>query len=300
MLAGSMSSMLPAGPQFVPLAESGHTTLDLTPPPGSGGLSAWQRRDPWFPEGAGHAWGDVYRTWFGDGELPLVNLHLMGASPPAWDEKVRAAYHDLWREAAAGGLADWEDSPKGLMAKLILVDQLPRHIFRGKAQAFATDELALRLADRLASVIAAGDSGLHIEDAIMVALPWVHSERVHDIYRAVWWHTSLAEAARGTPYHFRTLFNRFGAENHVYVLQRFGRYPHRNGALGRASTEEEREHVASHPEIWELQQASSPGTFRYRLHAAWFVVRMCTHAVGFGEGRAVWRFLVHLVFPFLH
>jgi uncharacterized protein (DUF924 family) len=294
-----MTSPLATAPAFVPLAASGHATLALTSPPGAGGLSAWRRRAPWFPDGPAAGWRDVYRTWFGDGAEPLVNLHLMGASPPAWDEKVRLAYHDLWREAASGGLMDWEESPKALMAKLILVDQLPRHIFRGKAEAFATDELAMRLADKLAALIAGGESGLHIEDAIMVALPWVHSERVHDLYRAVWWHTSLAEAARDTPYHFRTLFNRFGAENHVHVLQRFGRYPHRNAALGRESTSEELAHLAGSSEIWELQQASSPGTLRYRLRAAKFVVRMCIHALGFGEGRALRRFLLRLVFPFL-
>jgi Bacterial protein of unknown function (DUF924) len=153
-------------------------------------------------------------------------------------------------------------------------------------------------ADRLAERIATRESGLHIEDAIMVALPWVHSEPVEDIYRGVWWHTSLAEAARGTPYHFRTLFNRFGAENHVYVLQRFGRYPHRNRALDRVSTPEELEHLERRAEIWELQQASSPGTFRYRVRAARFVMRMAMHTLSFGEWRALSRFLTHLLWPF--
>jgi uncharacterized protein (DUF924 family) len=277
--------------RFVALAESGHATLDLRTPRSASGLSAWKRREPWFPEGSATEWRDVYRTWFGNLEVPLVNLHLMGAAPPAWDEKVRGAYGRLWREAADGGLADWETSPKALMAKLILIDQLPRHMFRGKAEAFATDGLALQLTERLVREIASGNSGLHIEDAIMVALPWVHSEQVHDIYRAVWWHTSLAEAARGTPYHLRTLFNRFGAENHIYVLQRFGRYPHRNVALGRTSTVAEVEHVARHAEIWELQQAASPGTLRYRIKAAKFVLRMCVHTIGFGEARALLRFI---------
>jgi uncharacterized protein (DUF924 family) len=284
-------------PQFVALAESGHTTLDRRVPRGLSGLSAWARREPWFPDGSGTEWRDVYRTWFGDREIPLVNLHLMGAAPPDWDEKVRLAYGKLWREAADGGLAAWEATAKGMMAKLILVDQLPRHMFRGKAEAFATDALALRLADQLAALISAGSSGLHIEDAIMVALPWVHSEQVHDIYRAVWWHTSLAEVARDTPYHFRTLFNRFGAENHIYVLQRFGRYPHRNAALGRTSTREELDHLTRRAEIWELQQFASPGTLRYRVRAARFILRMCVHSIGLGEQRALWRFASGLLFP---
>ena len=278
-------------PHFVALPISGHCTLDMRLPSKSGSWRAWKKRDPWFPEGRGTQWSDVYRTWFGNGELPIVNLHLMGSSLPSWDEQIRRCYEPLWREAVNGGLAEWESTPKGLMAKLILVDQLPRHIFRGKKEAFSSDALSLVLAERLAQVIASGRSGLHIEDAIMVALPWVHSERVYDIYRAVWWHTSLSEAARGTPYHFRTLFNRFGAENHIYVLQRFGRYPHRNTTLGRASTSEELEHLKNHAEIWELQQSASCGTFRYKLRALRFFFRMAFHTVGSGESRALWKFL---------
>jgi len=290
-----MTSSAETAPHFVDLADSGHLTLDMSLPVKSGSWRAWRRRDPWFPEGKGTEWSDVYRTWFSDVERPVVNLHLMGSSLPAWDEKIRNCYEDLWREAASGGLSDWESTPKGLMAKLILIDQLPRHIFRGQPEAFSTDDLALQLAERLSATIASGESALHIEDAIMVALPWVHSERVYDIYRAVWWHTSLSEAARGTPYHFRTLFNRFGAENHIYVLQRFGRYPHRNITLGRASTTEELEHLKHHAEIWELQQTAFCGTFRYRLKALKFIIRMAFHTIGFGETRSLGKFVAALL-----
>lgn len=285
-----------SAPHFVDLASSGHLTLDLRPPPGAGSFRAWKRREPWFPAGVATGWRDVYRTWFGDADLPVVNLHLMGSSTPDWDEKIRRAYEPLWREAAQGGLAAWEDEPKSLMAKLLLVDQLPRHIFRGRKEAFSTDAIALGLAEKLAGIIAGGKSGLHLEDAIMVALPWVHSEDVYDIYRAVWWHTSLSEAARGTPYHFRTLFNRFGAENHIYVLQRFGRSPHRNATLGRTSTAEELAHLARRAEIWERQQSTESGTFRYKVRAARFFARMAFHTVGLGEGRSLARFLLHGLF----
>ena len=94
-------------------------------PRGLSGLSAWARREASFPDGSGTEWCDVYGTSFGDREIPLVNLHLMGAAPTDWDEKVRLAYGKLWREAADGGLAAWEATAKGTMAKLILVDQLP-------------------------------------------------------------------------------------------------------------------------------------------------------------------------------
>jgi hypothetical protein len=84
----------------------------------------------------------------------------------------------------------------------------------------------------------------------------------------------------------------------VYVLQRFGRYPHRNEALRRESTAEELEHLAHRAEIWELQQVSSPGTFRYRIRAARFLLRMAMHTVGCGEWRALTRFVMRLLWPF--
>src|SRR5687768_1819563 len=141
-------------PHFVSLVASGHLTLDMRAPAG-GSFHAWKKREPWFPDGESTDWRDVYCTWFGAGELPVVNLHLMGSALPEWDEKIRRCYGALWKTAAEGGLQEWEDEPRSLVAKLILVDQFPRHLFRGKREAFSTDELSRRLAERLAGMIAA-------------------------------------------------------------------------------------------------------------------------------------------------
>ncbi len=278
---------------FSSLQTSGHCALDLALPTGVPPWAPWKRRAPWFPEGSSASWEDLYRTWFGHADRPTVNYHLMGGAAPEWDAQIRRCYEGAWREAAAGGLEDWETSLKGRVAKMILVDQLPRHMFRGKAEAFSTDMDGLRLADGLAADIAAAP--LHIEDAFMIAWPWVHCEDLENTYRAVWWHASLAEAARGTPFEYRALLNKYGAERHVRVIQRFGRYPSRNAALGRASTSDELEHLARHADVWERQQTPAMGTLGHRIRAAGFFIRTAIWLVGCRDGAVLGRFLRHCI-----
>src|SRR5207237_2262203 len=180
--------------------------------------------------------------------------------------------------------------PKGRVAKMILVDQMPRHIFRGRKEAFSSDHLGLRLANLLAEDIAAG-APLHVEDAFLVAWPWVHCEDLDHTYRAVWWHASLAEAARGTPYQLRAILNRYGAERHVRLIQRFGRYPLRNAFLGRESTPAELAHLEHDRELWERQQSNLSGTLRYRLLSVGFFLRSTVYMIGCGEGDAIRHFI---------
>lgn len=275
---------------FSSLESSGHLGLDRSLPTGVPPWRPWLRRVPWFPAAPSAAWEDVYRTWFGEADRPVVNYHLMGGAPPAWDAEIRRSYEGAWREAAAGGLEGWEATPKGRVAKMILCDQLPRHMFRGKAEAFSTDALGLRLADALAADIAAG-APLHVEDAFMVAWPWVHCEDLDRTYRAVWWHASLAAAARGTPFEYRALLNKYGAERHVRLVQRFGRYPSRNRALGREPTTHEVEHLARDADAWERQQTPEMGTLLHHIRAAGFFVRTAVWLVGCRELSVLGGFL---------
>jgi uncharacterized protein (DUF924 family) len=281
---------------FPSLVETGHRALDLTQPRGLRPFYPWVKREPWFPSDVATGPADVLRTWFGDADRPVGDFNLMGGSTPAWDEKIRRCYGPLWESLRDGGLADWEETPKGRVAKLILADQLPRHIFRGRPEAFSTDEIGVRLADQLARDIAGG-AALHVEEAFMIAWPWVHDETLDSTYRATWWHSSLAEAARGTPYHFRALLNRYGAERHVRVIQRFGRYPHRNVILGRASTDEEVRYLRHHAELWELQQSSRHGSFLYKVKAAQFFVRQAVYLIGARDGDALAGFLAACLRP---
>jgi uncharacterized protein (DUF924 family) len=144
----------------------------------------------------------------------------------AFDRAVAARLGDLHRCAAAGELDDWQSSPMGCLALCILLDQAPRQLFRGEARAFATDAKALAVAKR---ALAEGfDRALPVEQRQFLYLPLMHSERLADQERCV----ALfgAEDLRDKLHH---------AVEHADIVRRFGRFPHRNAALGRMSTAEE-------------------------------------------------------------
>lgn len=144
----------------------------------------------------------------------------------AFDAAVRRCFFALWRKAAAGGLASWEDSDEGALALVIVLDQFPRNMFRGTPQAFASDALARDVARR------AIDRGVDRRiDPILLEflyLPFMHSEHLPDQLHcvALFQNTDNAE-------------NLKYAREHADIIQRFGRFPHRNRLLGRDTTAEE-------------------------------------------------------------
>jgi uncharacterized protein (DUF924 family) len=150
--------------------------------------------------------------WFGGG--------------PAFDEECRAALLDAHFTAARREYEHWMDDADGALALLLLLDQIPRNIFRGSGHAFATDALARHYATR---AIAAGFDG-QVEPALrmFLYLPFEHSEAMADQERAV-----ALFAATGNA----NLLSYANA--HRDVIARFGRFPHRNAALGRSNTPEE-------------------------------------------------------------
>ena len=151
------------------------------------------------------------------------------AGPQAWfrkDEAFDAEFRDRFlptHEAAARGeLFGWRHAAEGSLALLILLDQFPRNAFRGTARMYATDPLARLMAQQ---AVAAGqheqvDAGLRA----FFHLPFSHSEWLPDQQRAV----SLARPLGGDTLHW--------AHHHHDVVARFGRFPHRNGLLGRLTT----------------------------------------------------------------
>lgn len=163
------------------------------------------------------------------------------AGPPKWyrrddafDGELRARFEDLHHAAARGELQDWREDGQGALAFLLLTDQIPRNLYRGSAHAFATDGLALPAA-RLA--VARGFDRL-ADGPIrqFFYLPFEHAEDPAVQAEGV----ALIEAyAAADP--------QTGADTlkyariHAEVIARFGRFPHRNAALGRESTAEERD-----------------------------------------------------------
>lgn len=144
-----------------------------------------------------------------------------------FDALVRERFGDLLRRAALGELADWRWGAEGRLAEVIVLDQFSRNIHRGTPQAFAQDPLALCLAQQ---AVALGlDQTLDPPHCSFLLMPFMHSE------------SALVHAQA------ETLFERGAPDNldferrHRAIVERFGRYPHRNAILGRASTPEELE-----------------------------------------------------------
>jgi uncharacterized protein (DUF924 family) len=143
----------------------------------------------------------------------------------AFDREIEARFLGVHEAAAAGHLSDWEATPDGALALLLLLDQFPRNMFRGGARAFATDPLARAVADR---AIAHGfDAGAPSAERIFFYLPFMHSENLADQERSL----ALGRQDDGGSEKY--------AKIHADIIRRFGRFPHRNAILGRVTTPEE-------------------------------------------------------------
>lgn len=157
-------------------------------------------------------WRDAgYEKWF--------------ARNDAFDAEFDRRFRDAHFAAARRELEHWLDTADGALALLILLDQFPRNVFRGSGHAYATDPLARHYADR---AIAAGhDAAADPALRIFFYLPFEHSEDPVDQARSVALHGALGED-----------YMKY-AVAHRDVIERFGRFPHRNHALGRSNTPEE-------------------------------------------------------------
>jgi uncharacterized protein (DUF924 family) len=157
------------------------------------------------------------------------------------DALVRERFAALPGAAAAGTLDHWLATPRGRLGWILACDQLPRHLFRGTAQAFAFDALALAAAR--AGIAAGADRALGCDERAFFYLPFEHAESVLDQHTAVGLFTALHEAA---PVGRRQLTSGWlgHAREHRDLIVRFGRFPHRNAVLGRASTAAELDYLA--------------------------------------------------------
>lgn len=143
----------------------------------------------------------------------------------AFDDACREHFGVAHMAAARGELAGWMESADGALALLLLLDQIPRNVFRGSGHAFATDGLALHYAQR---AIAAGlDTQVDSQLRAFVYLPFEHCEAMAMQDRSVELMATLGDSLLGY------------AHAHRNVIKRFGRFPHRNAALGRINTPDE-------------------------------------------------------------
>ena len=145
----------------------------------------------------------------------------------AFDAEVRQRFLGLWQRAAAGELASWETTDDGALALVIALDQFPRNMFRGDARTFSTDARALEVASR--AIARGADKRIDPDLVEFLYMPFMHSERLADQERCI----ALFQNG-GRPDNVKF------AEIHADIIRRFGRFPHRNEVLGRATTAEER------------------------------------------------------------
>jgi uncharacterized protein (DUF924 family) len=173
---------------------------------------------------------EVLLFWFGgppEDEKRRKNWFEKNA---VFDREIRERFLALYEKALGGQLAHWKEHAADCLALIVVLDQFPRNMFRGTARAFAADHLALEAARH--AVAQGFDRTLPPLERLFVYLPFEHSERLEDQLRAC----ELIEPLRAFPESADTY--RY-AEAHRDVIRRFGRFPHRNAALGRASTAEE-------------------------------------------------------------
>lgn len=147
------------------------------------------------------------------------------------DQTITERFEGLLQAAGACELYDWRRTPDGRLAEIIVLDQFSRNIYRNKAMSFSQDALALALAQEAVAIGA--DMALPVSQRAFLYMPYMHSESL-----------LIHEQAM-------KLFQQTGLENnlnfekrHLAILERFGRYPHRNAILGRQSTPEEVEFLA--------------------------------------------------------
>ena len=168
----------------------------------------------WFGEGG--EYGKLHKRWF--------------EKNSAFDAAVTERFGSLQEEMLAGKHRDWLEEPRSCLARIIVLDQFPRHIHRGTARAFSSDALALEAAKHL--VGKGWDRELLSVERMFAYLPFEHSESLEDQEQAC----ALCKGLLAFPEVADT--HRY-ALAHRDIIRRFGRFPHRNAALGRTNSPEE-------------------------------------------------------------
>lgn len=163
----------------------------------------------------------VLKFWFEE-----IDSGKWWVADPAFDAQIRARFLDVLESAARGELYAWRADARGRLAEVIVLDQFSRNIHRNTARAFAQDPVALVLAQE--GVAAGVHRTLSPTEASFLMMPYMHSESAAIHAQAA---SLYGEFASPNSYQFEL--------KHKAIIDRFGRYPHRNAILGRTSTPEE-------------------------------------------------------------
>ena len=196
---------------------------------------------------------DVYRYWFGDAPAASpdelkARMRRWYAAGPALDEDIRQRFGALVEQAIAGELDSWATTPRGRIALIILLDQFTRNVYRDSPRCYAGDAKAQQL------TLEALDSILlySTEERQFLIMPLLHSEDLALQETGV---HEVAEHVASAPAELQPVFSMGIEQSRKYrdIIQKFGRFPHRNALLGRQSTPEEEEFLKD----WAQKQPPS-------------------------------------------
>lgn len=182
----------------------------------------------------------ILAFWFGTGKddaaVAKAQEKLWWAKDEHTDQEIHRRFESSTEALGRGEIDDWAATPRGLLAMVLLADQFPRNMYRGLPESFAFDPLALRWS--MHALERGMDGSLRPIERVFLYLPFEHSESLADQQRAVFLFEQLL---KDVPEEQRDIFAGFVdfAIRHRDVIERFGRFPHRNRILGRESTAEE-------------------------------------------------------------
>lgn len=173
------------------------------------------------------------RLWFPDSAAPELE--------PQADELIRDRFATTMQAAECGELAGWESTPRRRLALILLLDQFPRNVHRGTPLAFAHDHAALSLA--MSGMQFGADAALHPIERVFFYTPLMHAESLEVQEESV---AAFRRLRSEAPLELADLLGRSleYALRHQEIVRRFGRFPHRNRTLGRASSEQEADWLA--------------------------------------------------------
>jgi len=163
-------------------------------------------------------------------------------SSPAFDQEIAQRFGKLNKAASEGAFRDWKERPRGRLALLILLDQFSRNLFRSNPKSWANDPLCQELA--IEGVDLGQDKVLHAVERMFFYMPFQHSEAIAHQDLSVELYQGLCEEYPDLDFATRSLES---ANYHRYLVQEFGRFPHRNEVLGRENTDSEQAYLDNLP-----------------------------------------------------
>ncbi|MEX2162925.1 MAG: DUF924 family protein [Sulfuricaulis sp.] len=184
----------------------------------------------------------ILHYWFGgaanNAEIVREKSALWWKKDPGVDAEIRRRFEMMLDAEIKDEFASWSSSPRGQLARVLLCDQFPRNMYRDSPRAFDYDERARKLARE--ALDAGRDKKLRPVERVFLFLPFEHSEAVDDQVLGLRLYTALVEDVPETDRPTYQKFLEF-ARKHKEIIDRFGRFPHRNAILGRQSTAAEAE-----------------------------------------------------------